>query len=86
MPGAIAQFICGCEQVTWVYRANGDLERLDAPTRSVALILVTDGPRAYWWPQALCPDRARTTAVGASRPIRRKIEIVVVRHGPSCHL
>ena len=31
MPGTVAQFICGCVKVTWVYRASGDLERVDAP-------------------------------------------------------
>jgi hypothetical protein len=30
MPAVAAQFICGCAQVTWIYRASGDLDRVEA--------------------------------------------------------
>jgi hypothetical protein len=33
MPDALGQFICGCAQITWVYRPSGDLERVPVPAR-----------------------------------------------------
>jgi hypothetical protein len=33
MPDALGQFICGCAQMTWVYRASGDLERVEVSAR-----------------------------------------------------
>ena len=33
MPDTAGQFICGCEHIVWEYRASGDLERVEVPTR-----------------------------------------------------
>ena len=47
MRDSLGQFFCGCAQVVWEYRASGDLERVEVPTRrgGDSTTLATEGSR-----------------------------------------